>query len=783
MADLANIGFRADTSELKDAKASLEQLGPAAQSAEKASEQLAKAMDSAAGAAARGSAQNTASAKAAYEAASAHAASARAAYDAAKAEDARASAALKSLQAIEGTSRAELQAAAATKSNTAAALAAARALDIEAGAAARVAANENNAAIAAAKAAAANQNLKTSANALSGQVGNISAQFGDIAVQLAGGQSPFQIALQQGTQLVGIFGNSGLGAVVRGLGAAFMSLLSPLNLLTIGIIAVSGYAIQYFSSLINDGNAANLSLDDQLKLITSIQQSWGEAVPAINAYVEAAQAAKDAADAAAASQILTADATKDTTAQVNRLNVEYASFYQTLNDAGAKPEILYELPSVFSDLREKVVAGTATQEDFNKVLNLVNDASIQGINGVSSFIEALNSLMAAALKTTGVVSNMNATIAQSSNAALNNPAFWRGVGVESQDPMSGPLGGTSTDPNLPWDGPRPQSRPLIELEGMPWVHESKKGGGGGGSGTKQQVTELQELNQALQALNEPFQQASTAYNTLQTAMKNGVVDNDEYKASLEAIQQAFLDAGGTSDQWAQIVSQNGKKVASSLDEAKGILKGFVSDFTSGIRQGKSIWESFADAANNALNKIIDKMLNNLIDAIFTVNKAASGGSAAGGSGGGLFGGILSWFTGLFSAKGNVFDGGVQAFAKGGSFTNSVVGRPTAFSYGNGSLGVMGEAGPEAVMPLVRGPDGSLGVQNHGGGGGSNQNNVTIAPVINVEGGSSGNAEQDQQHAVKISDAVTDAIRAIVNDEILANTAYGGVLSPRGYSKS
>ena len=47
------------------------------------------------------------------------------------------------------------------------------------------------------------------------------------------------------------------------------------------------------------------------------------------------------------------------------------------------------------------------------------------------------------------------------------------------------------------------------------------------------------------------------------------------------------------------------------------------------------------------------------------------------------------------------------FADGGAFTNSIVNRPTAFN-----MGVMGEAGPEAIMPLRRGIDGSLGVEMH-----------------------------------------------------------------------
>ena len=57
-----------------------------------------------------------------------------------------------------------------------------------------------------------------------------------------------------------------------------------------------------------------------------------------------------------------------------------------------------------------------------------------------------------------------------------------------------------------------------------------------------------------------------------------------------------------------------------------------------------------------------------------------------------------------NAKGNVFSGGnVVPFAKGG-----IVNRPTVFPMKNG-MGLMGEAGPEAVMPLSRGANGKLGV--------------------------------------------------------------------------
>lgn len=65
------------------------------------------------------------------------------------------------------------------------------------------------------------------------------------------------------------------------------------------------------------------------------------------------------------------------------------------------------------------------------------------------------------------------------------------------------------------------------------------------------------------------------------------------------------------------------------------------------------------------------------------------------------------------AKGGMFDNGVQKFARGGMFTNSVVSSPTLFKFAKGT-GMMGEAGPEAIMPLKRGPNGSLGVSGTGG---------------------------------------------------------------------
>jgi lambda family phage tail tape measure protein len=111
------------------------------------------------------------------------------------------------------------------------------------------------------------------------------------------------------------------------------------------------------------------------------------------------------------------------------------------------------------------------------------------------------------------------------------------------------------------------------------------------------------------------------------------------------------------------------------------------------------------------------------------------GAVSGKSGGGSF--ISNLFSGagasLFSggsslpgsagASGSSRAASVGPFAKGAPFVNGVLDSPTPFSFNGGKLGVMGEAGPEAIMPLMRAPDGSLGVRTMGA---SSQQSVHVS---------------------------------------------------------
>ncbi len=107
-----------------------------------------------------------------------------------------------------------------------------------------------------------------------------------------------------------------------------------------------------------------------------------------------------------------------------------------------------------------------------------------------------------------------------------------------------------------------------------------------------------------------------------------------------------------------------------------------------------------------LNDALKTVANTIVDQVYSIAikpvTGALGGLLAQGVAGVMGAGMPFANGGAFS------QGKVMPFAKGG-----VVSSPTGFPM-RGGMGLMGEAGPEAIMPLTRGPDGRLGVQAGGG---------------------------------------------------------------------
>ncbi|OYW62749.1 MAG: hypothetical protein B7Z31_00315 [Rhodobacterales bacterium 12-65-15] len=206
----------------------------------------------------------------------------------------------------------------------------------------------------------------------------------------------------------------------------------------------------------------------------------------------------------------------------------------------------------------------------------------------------------------------------------------------------------------------------------------------------------------------------------------------DFMSNVGAADTAFFRGDIGSQQYDEII----KNITDGTNAAKekiSELDQFTEKALKNMQQGLAdyFFDPFAEGVDGML-KGFGTMLQRMVADAAAAQVMKSlfgelGGGAAGDSG--IAGTALAWLGSLTaSANGNAFAGGqVQAFASGGILGSQggMLNRPTVFPMANGGLGIGGEAGVEAVMPLKRGSDGKLGVAAGGGGGGSTTINVTV----------------------------------------------------------
>ena len=144
-----------------------------------------------------------------------------------------------------------------------------------------------------------------------------------------------------------------------------------------------------------------------------------------------------------------------------------------------------------------------------------------------------------------------------------------------------------------------------------------------------------------------------------------------------------------------------------LERNLGLTEAQVSSlsrsFSSGLRRAFDGVVFDGMRLQDALRGVAQTISSSVYNMAMQPVQNAVGGALAQGVGS-LMGAVLPF------AQGGSFAGGrVAAFAKGG-----VISQATAFPMRGGTTGLMGEAGPEAILPLARGADGRLGVASQGG---------------------------------------------------------------------
>jgi len=190
----------------------------------------------------------------------------------------------------------------------------------------------------------------------------------------------------------------------------------------------------------------------------------------------------------------------------------------------------------------------------------------------------------------------------------------------------------------------------------------------------------------------------------------------------DSLTQGLLDMKMFSDEAAVIL---GNLSAQFLElSASSALTGFE-EFGRALGEGKDAAESLQQALAAMAQQILKQLPMMFLQAglqLIANGQWALGLGFIAAAGSSAF--ISGYVDGKISkeqegasanAHGNIYDEygkAARAFADGGMFTNQVVNTPTYFRHGGG-LGLMGEAGPEAIMPLTRMPNGDLGVQTAG----------------------------------------------------------------------
>ncbi len=502
---------------------------------------------------------------------------------------------------------------------------------------------------------------------------NTANQIGDMAVQIGGGTSAMKAMGQQLPQMLGGFGALG-GAL--GLVGPLLGTVAALGIPVAAALLSASDEGRSLSDIMGDLNKALGDMDSAAKIgmmsMSDLTDQYGENAAAIReVYLELV----------AVNQQRALNSVQDSIAaagdELSGLETQLRDFAdarrELLSARDANSDNFAEfLPSEIAAMESKVSASLQKlQEDFGltsaqayrivEALEAMRNAD--GPEAAADAVRQISLALSQAAKEGAQLDGVFANIAQT--AAMAYAAFSQAITQGRK--AAAELANTTTGTPLFRQGISgsellPPSAPASEPS-----RRTRRGGGGGA-----------RIDPGLREAEQLFERTRTSA--------------EKYAAELERIEELHR-------RFPQVVTSEVRdRAIAALNEtanaAEGVGKRIESSFESaftalvtGAGSGREVVQSLlADLARLAAQSAFKSLV-----------------------GGGFLG---NFFGGLFAnAKGNAFQGGrVTPFANGG-----VVSSPTMFPM-RGGTGLMGEAGPEAIMPLTRTANGKLGVQSQGGGG-------------------------------------------------------------------
>lgn len=520
---------------------------------------------------------------------------------------------------------------------------------------------------------------------------NIAAQFQDIGVTAAMGMNPLQIALQQGTQLSAVLeemrGNGqSAGAAIAG---AFASIISPMSLATIGVIAAGTAAVQYFSSVRSGAADVEAALEAHDALIRELKGAYGEAADGLEDYAARSRAEIEA----------TARTNRDVlAASAQQLTREFAQLLEINQEA------YYFDYRPFKEQIDAFIAGVESGD--RTVLDFIADidalaATDPGLRSMADQFIAMAQAAANAqrgvegakdtVSTIGEIASSQIADVDALNKALNNlaniamPRLTESAQARKEYIDGMKAAGSDlaelTDVQQAYDAamdrisrgqlpgggqiPTPEEKPVLL-----GIAPTKSGRGGGGRSRATPADRFQQDLQMIRDRTEALRQEIDMIGLSEEAQTRRRVALDLEQRALEALREEARRKGQTdldniklSDEKIAAIQREADAYARTAEElrraqeanelTRDVTKGFVTDMLNGA--------SAAEALSNALGKVADKLLNEVLDGILQVNAA---GSKGGGFGlGSLLGGFGNMLPG--SQWNIAAGGGVGLYDKGG----------------------------------------------------------------------------------------------------------------------
>lgn len=530
---------------------------------------------------------------------------------------------------------------------------------------------------------------------------NIAAQFQDIGVTAAMGMNPLLIALQQGTQLSAVLNS--MEKPIQGLADAFKQIINPTSLWTIALTALAVVGLQMVDWIGVAQSSLN-GLASAMDFVASHSDSFGTVLTGLVGVIG----------------VIKFESIKTGLSSV----ISVASKVFTTFTSWSK------LVEVFNNIKKSIVELKVVTWALANPVKAVTAVILAGVTAWAAFSEAGRNALN---KTIGYTLAAAYSIGGAMEAGFKS--IYKGF-----DEAFGEL-----------------SDKMKEIAGKDYIAAVDDIIGSVASAAS---AKFEEWSNSLNKIDKKTKKIIEAWKKLQSQIGQDIASakldqnligvdtyTSEYMKTRADLMNQATNAGipltpekiASIDQAADSLARTKaetEKLTDSFNFAKDATNSFFSDMREGLREGQSLWESFGNAVTNVLDKILDKIMNIGVDYLF---------DALGGMG--TKGGKTSFSWGnIASSIGGFFGGSTSAStpapaAKGGAFTNGVYSSPTLFKFANGGqFGVMGEAGPEAVMPLRRGSDGSLGVDAEGIGG----NNVVVNVINNSNAQASVNQRETRQ---------------------------------------